>query len=320
SVLYINDGAGHFTADVTRLPPEVQQLWAVACVFVDVDNDGDLDLVVAPFVQEEFQRDLLLLNDGRGNFRLAGHSAMPPRYGGIEQESVSIATADFDSDGWPDLLMGTHRGYQEPYLQLLLNNGDGTFRDATDSIPPQIWPLSSITGEVWIKWITPADLNGDGWVDFVTSTVNADPRLYLNMGRAQFQDASEILPVLPNFVSLLLAGDLDGDGDVDLFVTTGSGNYLVARNLKPFGPVPSPKALTVTKSGSGRGWVTSSPAGIRCGGDCSETYTAGTIVTLGARAGPRSVFAGWSGACSGTDACTVTMDADKAVSASFSRR
>ena len=66
--------------------------------------------------------------------------------------------------------------------------------------------------------------------------------------------------------------------------------------------------LTVVKQGGGSGTVTSSPAGIDCGGDCSQGYSAGTVVVLTASAASGSNFAGWDGAgCSGTGTCTVTM-------------
>ena len=52
--------------------------------------------------------------------------------------------------------------------------------------------------------------------------------------------------------------------------------------------------LTVTKAGTGTGTVTSSPAGINCGSDCSETYNAGTSVTLTASPATSSTFTGWS--------------------------
>lgn len=76
--------------------------------------------------------------------------------------------------------------------------------------------------------------------------------------------------------------------------------------------------LTVGKIGSGT--VTSSPGGVSCGSDCSEDYNQGTTVTLNASAASSSwVFTGWSGACSGSGACTVTMNAAKSVTATFTR-
>ncbi len=75
--------------------------------------------------------------------------------------------------------------------------------------------------------------------------------------------------------------------------------------------------LTINKGGTGTGTVTSSPAGVNCGSDCSETHDAGTVVTLTASPNTNSIFAGWSGACSGTGACTVTMNATKTVTATF---
>jgi hypothetical protein len=77
------------------------------------------------------------------------------------------------------------------------------------------------------------------------------------------------------------------------------------------------RMLTVSKSGSGSGTVTSSPAGISCGGTCSAQLNDGTGVTLTATAGAGSKFAGWSGDCSGTGSCALTMSANHAVRAAF---
>ena len=62
-------------------------------------------------------------------------------------------------------------------------------------------------------------------------------------------------------------------------------------------------------AGTGTGTVTSSPSGINCGSTCSATYSSGTSVTLTAAAASGSTFAGWSGACTGTGTCTVSMTA-----------
>jgi len=80
---------------------------------------------------------------------------------------------------------------------------------------------------------------------------------------------------------------------------------------------PITYTMTVTRSGSGTGTVSSTPVGISCGADCSENFTQGTAVGLTALASAGSTFAGWSGACSGTGACNLTMDATKTVTATF---
>ncbi len=79
------------------------------------------------------------------------------------------------------------------------------------------------------------------------------------------------------------------------------------------------RALTLTFTGAGTGTVTSSPAGIACSSNCTGYFNNGTIVTLSATASTGATFSGWSGACTGTGTCTVTMDAARAVSANFVR-
>ncbi len=105
---------------------------------------------------------------------------------------------------------------------------------------------------------------------------------------------------------------------------TGTGGCTVtmdqARSVSAsFEPVPVPgvAGLTVTRTGEGSGSVSSDPAGIACGADCVQEYEAGTPVSLTATPDSGSEFAGWSGACTGTGGCTVTMDQPRSVSAAF---
>lgn len=79
------------------------------------------------------------------------------------------------------------------------------------------------------------------------------------------------------------------------------------------------ETLSVTRAGAGSGTVTSTPAGIACGSDCSEAYLDGTSVTLTAAAAAGSVLTSWTGCDSvtGTD-CTVAMNASRSVTANFS--
>jgi endoglucanase len=76
-------------------------------------------------------------------------------------------------------------------------------------------------------------------------------------------------------------------------------------------------ALSVSRAGTGTGTVTSNPSGINCGSTCSANYSNGASVTLSASAASGSTFAGWSGACSGSGTCTVTMSAARSVTATF---
>ena len=95
-------------------------------------------------------------------------------------------------------------------------------------------------------------------------------------------------------------------------VIMDANKAVTAAFAKTVGPPSDLYTLSISKSGTGSGTVTGT--GIDCGIDCSESFAAGTQVSLTAAADGNSVFTGWSGACSGTtNPCTVTMDANKAV-------
>ncbi len=87
----------------------------------------------------------------------------------------------------------------------------------------------------------------------------------------------------------------------------------------PFGPDSHTLTVNKTVTGAASGTVTSTPAGIDCGTDCTESYTHGTLVTLTATPASGSTFGGWSGeGCTGTGTCEVRMELARSVSAQFS--
>ncbi|MGH9539009.1 MAG: InlB B-repeat-containing protein, partial [Terriglobales bacterium] len=75
--------------------------------------------------------------------------------------------------------------------------------------------------------------------------------------------------------------------------------------------------LTVTPAGPGSGTVTSAPAGINCPTTCTASFASGTQVTLTATPAASFTFAGWSGACTGTTGCTVSLSAAATATATF---
>jgi hypothetical protein len=82
--------------------------------------------------------------------------------------------------------------------------------------------------------------------------------------------------------------------------------------------VPATQLFTLDVTSSGVGTVTSSPKGINCGRQCSKSYPVGTSVTLTVKPSKKSVFVGWTDACSGTAlSCTVPMLGVQTVGAIF---
>lgn len=102
-------------------------------------------------------------------------------------------------------------------------------------------------------------------------------------------------------------------GTYNLSVTLCTSGTTCYTATKPF----TLYTLTVNKAGTGSGTVTSNPAGINCGSDCDHTYSSGEDVTLSATPSPDSVFAGWSGACTGTGTCILNLNGNKSVTATF---
>ncbi len=91
----------------------------------------------------------------------------------------------------------------------------------------------------------------------------------------------------------------------DAFVVRYSGN---AANLSQ---------ISVTVAGAGAGTVKSAPSGINCPGTCFSSFTNGTQVKLTATPATGSTFGGWSGACTGTSTCTLTLNSNQLVTATF---
>lgn len=111
---------------------------------------------------------------------------------------------------------------------------------------------------------------------------------------------------------------VEGDSDYNkgLCVNVSTNGWMGG----PWAALEEDRVLTVDKTGSGAGVVTSTMGDIDCGTDCTEAYTHGTVVNLTASADMGSVFRGWSGGgCSGTDSeCIVTMVGNITVTAAFS--
>jgi ELWxxDGT repeat protein len=148
-----------------------------------------------------------------------------------------------------------------------------------------------------------------------SQTVTLSPAMILNVK----QLTRYSLTVNPTGDSIFPLTDV-ADNRLDGYGNGTSGGAFTRRLSQTFSSPPATFTLNVTKAGTGSGTVTSGPAGIDCGNDCSKRYAASRRVTLTAREDGDSRFTGWTdGPCSGTGPCTVTMNADASVTANFDR-
>ena len=107
---------------------------------------------------------------------------------------------------------------------------------------------------------------------------------------------------------------LERSGLLLVIAATFAGAATAPQNATP---PPTTYTLTITLAGTGSGTVTSTPAGISCKPTCSASFAAGTSVKLTTAPATGDYFAGWSGACKGTGACTVVMNSNLSATATF---
>jgi len=190
SMLSLNDGTGVFTP--------VQQRYSASShdvVLADLDGDGDLDLFFANQGQNS-----LYINYGKGSF--VASTALPPD----SDRTEGVDAADLDGDGDLDLVLANAGAPNRIYI----NDGKHAFKDESSQRLPTEGPDAT-------QRVLPVDVDGDGDLDLVLANFMTQNRLYLNNGKGVFQDVTTT--ALPKYIdptTEVVAGDVDGDGDLDL--------------------------------------------------------------------------------------------------------
>ncbi|MEW7290363.1 T9SS type A sorting domain-containing protein [Aquimarina sp. 2304DJ70-9] len=203
---------------------------------VDVDGDGDLDIFLAEGTASIAGRaNRLLLNDGYGNFVDASQSNLP--FSPFPLNSTSADFADFDNDGDMDIVVANLGP-----TQLLLNDGDGIFTDASNTLLPT--PPTNILDDISTE-ISFEDIDNDGRLDiFVTNEIPPIPDigpggsqnfLYMQSTDGTFTDESLLrLPNVKNQSASFAFGDIDGDGNNDLIVANVGQNQVLINDGNGF--------------------------------------------------------------------------------------
>ena len=182
-------------------------------IFIDIDSDGDQDLVVGsggnnPTLPNSLIQDRVYLNDGNGTFSY--DSMALPNY--ISNTSV-IAPHDFNGDGAIDLFIGNRSisGLYgvNPNSVLLQNNGNGVFENVTDLKAYDFNELGMITDAEWI------DLSGDNQKELIIVGSWMSPVVYSFNG-VYFEKKATALDKLNGWWDEILNGDFNNDGTIDI--------------------------------------------------------------------------------------------------------
>jgi hypothetical protein len=190
--------------------------------FFDADGDGDMDLYVCSGGNEFLSIstaliDRLYLNDGKGNFSKS-QQILPTS---VFENTSTVRANDVDGDGDQDLFVGVRLDpsrYGVPVNgYLLINDGHGNFTNQSDKLAPGLKGIGMITDNQW------ADVDGDKDADLVlVGDWMAVTILYNDGGKLATHDNTVGLSGSQGWWNRLVAGDLDGDGDID-FVAGNHG-------------------------------------------------------------------------------------------------
>jgi len=315
--LLLGQGDGTFTRSILGLPTRLVTLQEnyLTCAMVDADRDGHVDLVLGSFGTQVFDN-VILFNDGTGDF--TQRKVVLPA-GPLARENalmLDIVARDFNGDGVADLLIlsGNRLDAAGFALQLLVNNGDGTFRDESLA---RLGPTARTVGP-WCAFIRFADLNGDGHDDFYCDVVNWSEtvtRYWLNEGNGTFTAvAPELLP-RPLRVGFVYPVDFDGDGNLDLMrIDPSPSGDLVYTSYRNHAPRTAPVARWVYEYRHAvldHYFITWMP-------DEMAALDAGTVIKGWARTG--KVFRSFAGpAAEAADICRIYLPPERGDSHFFGR-
>ena len=180
--------------------------------FVDIDNDGRIDII---FLSSYSDVTVFMNKNGNGTF--------------LEEDVIVIrenyerfCVGDINGDEFPDLILAKFSGGLGS-VELLVNNGTG-FHDSKTLILPQ--------ANLFITSIEAGDLNGDGMIDLVFGTFESSNFMILNKGGGGFTEAID-LPGTSSFTWGIVIADVNDDSALDIVIANWFGEDKVLLNLLP---------------------------------------------------------------------------------------
>jgi len=230
SVLYVQNGEGEFNKQQEFDEDAIYE--DSDAVFLDFDNDGDLDLYVSSG-GNEFDTDSPNYKDRLYENSQGIYTKRPELLpSDLNISSSKIRMADYDKDGYVDLFVGgrhTPHHYPEATSSYLLKNEKGIFKNVTMDVFPDLIDLGMVTDATW------TDYDGDGDIDMGVVGEWMAPTFFENIDNSFERKVSVTLDSLSGWYFSIQPSDLDGDGDEDYIVGNLGQNYKYkATTSEPF--------------------------------------------------------------------------------------
>lgn len=211
NMLYINDTNGNFTA-VADDPIVKDSKPSDGATFADIDNDGDLDAFVVNWYN---QHNMAYINDGTGTFTQVPEGSWVTS-GGF---SETAAFGDYDQDGLVDLYVTNSAGTSKNFM----------YRNMGNRVMQAVTTGAMVTDANASRNVSWTDIDSDGDLDVFVTNENAEKdQLYRNDGDGVFEKLTDLVITTDQLNTMSSSwGDIDNDGDLDLFLATeGSKNQL----------------------------------------------------------------------------------------------
>jgi hypothetical protein len=238
--LYHNNGDGSFTDVTEKLGLDPDGYYGLGVLWLDYDKDGCLDLYVA----NDSSPSLLYHNNCKGGFTEVGAQAgVAYSSDGREQAGMGIDAADYDRDGWPDIVK---TNFSDDTNNLYHNDRNGEFTDVAGATG--IGTISVPYLGFGAKFL---DFDNDGWPDLFIANGHVDPQvegqsfgvgyaerpfLFHNLKNGRFEEIGERsgASLTRKYVGrALLSADFWNRGREDLLMTNLDGSPVLLRNEAP---------------------------------------------------------------------------------------
>lgn len=229
--LYLQETSGKFVAGTNNNWVMDAGCEDMGAAFLDVENDGDLDLYVVSGGNEYPEgnvryQDRIYINDGHGNFSIS-KTAIPTFY----ESGSCVVPGDWDGDGDADLFIGGRQvpgKYPFPAHSHLLRNDNGTFIDITDDYATGFRNAGLVTSAVW------TDYDNDGDNDLIAVGEWMAITAYNNDNGVLEKTEGLIPGNTTGWWNKIIEADMDNDGDMDYV----AGNLGLNIKYKASGKAP----------------------------------------------------------------------------------